>query len=145
MHAPRRYIAEMWAANDVTSYSYVFNVLVNGLTQYTGATHFQEVAFVLYNLDGNGYENSVSVNPFLNEPETFSQLARMMTRMWASFIVDQTPNNNGVTNVTWPEYTLDDPKNIVFDGNVTDLAYVEPDIYRIEAIAFINNALSVTN
>ncbi|GMF26791.1 unnamed protein product [Phytophthora lilii] len=47
------------AANDVTSYSYVFNVLVIGLTQYIGATHFQEVAFVFYNLQGNGYNNSV--------------------------------------------------------------------------------------
>ncbi|KAH7491184.1 Lipase 1 [Phytophthora ramorum] len=145
MHAPRRYAAEAWAANNVTSYSYVFNVLVNGLTQYTGATHFQEVAFVFYNLDGNGYENAVSVNPFKSEPETFSQLARMMTRMWTSFIVDQTPNNNGVANVTWPEYTLDNPQNIVFDVNVTDLAYIEPDIYRAEAIAFINNALTATD
>jgi carboxylesterase type B len=142
MHAPRRFTAETWAANNVTSYSYVFNVLVNGLSQYVGATHFQEVAFVFYNLEGHGYENAVSVNPFLNEPETFTQLARMMSRMWSSFIVDQTPNNNGVANVTWPEYTVDDPQIIVFDVNVTDLAYIEPDIYRAEAISFINKALT---
>ncbi|KAL4150163.1 hypothetical protein PRNP1_009569 [Phytophthora ramorum] len=139
MHAPRRYTAETWAANNITSYSYVFNVLVNGLSQYVGATHFQEIAFVFYNLDGNGYENAVSVNPFLNEPETFSQLARVMTRMWTSFIVDQTPNNNGVTTLEWPEYTSDDPQNIVFDVNVTDLAYIEPDIYRAEAIAYLHS------
>jgi carboxylesterase type B len=139
MHAPRRYTAETWAANNVTSYSYVFNVLVNGLSQYVGATHFQEVAFVFYNLEGNGYENAVSVNPFLNEPETFTQLARMMSRMWSSFIVDQTPNNNGVTALEWPEYTADDPHNIVFDVNVTELAYIEPDIYRAEAIAYLHS------
>ncbi|RLN53789.1 hypothetical protein BBJ29_004502 [Phytophthora kernoviae] len=139
MHAPRRYTAESWAAHNVTSYSYVFNVLVNGLTQYIGATHFQEVAFVFYNLDGNGYENAVSVNPFLNEPKTFLQLARMMTRMWASFIVDQTPNNNGVSALEWPEYTSDSPQNIVFDVNVTELAYIEPDIYRAEAIMYLHS------
>ncbi|GMF56729.1 unnamed protein product [Phytophthora fragariaefolia] len=105
MHAPRRYTAQTWAANNVTSYSYVFNVLVN-----VGATHFQEVAFVFYNLDGNGYENAVSINPFLNEPDTFVQLARIMTLSWASFIVDQTPNNNGVTALKWPEYTVDNPR-----------------------------------
>ncbi|KAF4315054.1 hypothetical protein BBO99_00005859 [Phytophthora kernoviae] len=138
MHAPRRFVSNIWAANNLVSYSYDFNVLVNGLTQYTGATHFQEVAFVFYNLGGNGYGNAVSVNPFLNQPETFFQLARVMTRMWASFIVDQTPNNNNVTAVEWPEYTLDDPQNIVFDVNVTDLAFIEPDIYRAEAIAFLN-------
>ncbi|KAG2521676.1 hypothetical protein BBO99_00005861 [Phytophthora kernoviae] len=139
MHAPRRYTAESWAAHNVTSYSYVFNVLVNGLTQYIGATHFQEVAFVFYNLDGNGYENAVSVNPFLNEPKTFLQLARMMTRMWASFIVDQTPNNNGVSALEWPEYTSDSPQNIVFDVNVTELAYIELDIYRAEAITYLHS------
>ncbi|RLN53786.1 hypothetical protein BBJ29_004500 [Phytophthora kernoviae] len=114
MHAPRRFVSNIWAANNLVSYSYDFNVLVNGLTQYTGATHFQEVAFVFYNLGGNGYGNAVSVNPFLNQPKTFFQLAR------------------------WPEYTLDDLQNIVFDVNVTDLAFIEPDIYRAEAIAFLN-------
>ncbi|ETN23908.1 hypothetical protein PPTG_00398 [Phytophthora nicotianae INRA-310] len=139
MHAPRRYTAEAWAAYNVTSYSYVFNVLVNGLSQYVGATHFQEIAFVFYNLDGNGYDNAVAVNPFLNQPETFTQLARMMTRMWSSFIVDQTPNNNGVTALKWPEYTTEDPKNIVFDVNVTEQAYLEPDTYRGEAIAYLHS------
>ncbi|EGZ15179.1 hypothetical protein PHYSODRAFT_333452 [Phytophthora sojae] len=139
MHAPRRYTAETWAANNVTSYSYVFNVMVNGLSQYVGATHFQEIAFVFYNLQGNGYENAVSVNPFLNEPETFAQLARLMTRSWASFIVDQTPNNNGVTALQWPEYTVDNRQNIVFDVNVTELAYIEPDLYRAEGIAYLHS------
>ncbi|RLN91094.1 hypothetical protein BBJ28_00023526, partial [Nothophytophthora sp. Chile5] len=142
MHAPRRFTAEAWAAYNVTSYSYVFNVLVNGLSEYIGATHFQEIAFVFYNLLGDGYNNSVSVDPFLNEPESFSQLARMMTRMWASFIVDQTPNHSGVTSVEWPEYTLADPQNIVFDVNVTDLAYVEPDTYRAEGIAYLHSMYS---
>ncbi|POM75165.1 Triacylglycerol Lipase [Phytophthora palmivora] len=139
MHAPRRYTAEAWAANNVTSYSYVFNVLVNGLSQYVGSTHFQEVAFVFYNLDGNGYENAVAVNPFQGMPETFTQLARIITRMWSSFIVDQTPNNNGVTVLKWPEYTTENPTNIVFDVNVTELAYIEPDIYRAEAISFLHS------
>ncbi|ETK96907.1 hypothetical protein L915_00457, partial [Phytophthora nicotianae] len=98
-----------------------------------------EIAFVFYNLDGNGYDNAVAVNPFLNQPETFTQLARMMTRMWSSFIVDQTPNNNGVTALKWPEYTTEDPKNIVFDVNVTEQAYLEPDTYRGEAIAYLHS------
>jgi hypothetical protein len=38
----------------------------------------------------------------------------------------------------WPEYTLSDAKNLVFDTNVTNLAYVEPDVYRAEGIAFIS-------
>ncbi|KAG7378033.1 hypothetical protein PHYPSEUDO_010618 [Phytophthora pseudosyringae] len=145
MHAPRRFTSQTWAANNVTSYSYVFNVLVNGFSPYIGATHFQEVAFVFYNLEGNGYTNAVSADPFLNEPETFTQLARMMSSMWTSFIVDQAPNSNNATDVEWPKYTLDDPKNIVFDVNASNVAYIESDTYRAEGIAYITSGYSKLN
>jgi triacylglycerol lipase len=46
-----------------------------------------------------------------------------------------------VTCVKWPPYTLDNPRNIVFDANVTDLAYVEPDEYRAEGIAYVQSRL----
>ncbi|KAL3659424.1 hypothetical protein V7S43_015695 [Phytophthora oleae] len=141
MHAPRRFMSEVWASNNVTSYSYLFNVLTAGVSQYIGSTHFVEVAFVFYNLLGDGYNNSVATDPFLDEPESYKQLARLMTRMWASFIANQTPNQSGVTALEWPEYTLDDPQDIVFDANVTDVAYIEPDTFRAEAIAhMINNS-----
>jgi hypothetical protein len=42
-----------------------------------------------------------------------------------------------VTDVEWPTYTLDDPQNLVFDANVTELVYAEPDTYRAEGIAFL--------
>lgn len=41
------------------------------------------------------------------------------------------------TAAYWPKYTLDDPRNIVFDANVTNLTYVEPDLYRAEGIAYL--------
>eukprot|EP00644_Phytophthora_capsici_P009783 jgi/Phyca11/577335/estExt2_Genewise1.C_PHYCAscaffold_1080005 len=130
----------VWANNNVTSYSYLFNVLTAGVSQYIGSTHFVEVAFVFYNLLGDGYNNSVATNPFLDKPESYKQLARLVTRMWASFIVNQTPNQSGVTTLKWPEYTLDAPQNLVFDANVTETAYIEPDTFRAEAIAhMINN------
>uniref|UniRef100_H3GA89 Carboxylic ester hydrolase n=1 Tax=Phytophthora ramorum TaxID=164328 RepID=H3GA89_PHYRM len=141
MHAPRRFMSQIWASSNVSSYSYMFNVLPAGVSQYLGSTHFTEVAFVFYNLLGDGYNNSVATDPFLNKPESYSQLARLMTRMWASFIVDQTPSESGVTALTWPEYTLDDPQNIVFDANVTELAYVESDTFRAEAIAHMINSV----
>ncbi|KAG3152134.1 hypothetical protein PI126_g10652 [Phytophthora idaei] len=140
MHAPRRFVSEIWAKNNVTSYSYLFNVLTAGISQYIGVTHFTEVAFVFYNLLGDGYNNSVATDPFLDKPESYKQLARAMARMWASFIVNQTPNENGVTALRWPEYTLDDPQIIVFDANVTELAYVAPDTYRAEAITHMINS-----
>lgn len=98
MHAPRRFISQIWASHNLSSWSYHFNVLVNGLSSAIGATHFQEVAFVFHNLQGLGYNTSVAVDPFANEPSTFNRLATIMSRMWISFIVDGNPNTNNGTS-----------------------------------------------
>jgi hypothetical protein len=37
----------------------------------------------------------------------------------------------------WPAYTLDNPQTFFFDANVTNLSYVEPDIYRAEGIQWM--------
>lgn len=92
MHAGRRLAAQSWAAYNTTAYTYHFNVLVNGATAEEGAGHFTEVAFVFDDTSGLGYNNSVAFDPFENEPETFVQLANIMSRMWASFIVNLDPN-----------------------------------------------------
>ncbi|EGZ15181.1 hypothetical protein PHYSODRAFT_260015 [Phytophthora sojae] len=144
MHAPRRYLSEIWAANDVPSYSYVFDVLTAGNNEYIGATHFTEVAFVFYNLLGDGYNNSVATDPFLDKPDSYKQLTKVMTRMWASFIVHENPNENGVTALEWPEYTSDNAQNIVFDANVMEFAYIAPDTYRAEGIAYLTSLYNAT-
>lgn len=92
MHAGRRLASQSWAENNVTAYTYHFNVLVNGATAEEGAGHFRDVAFVFDDTTGLGYNNSVAVDPYANEPDTFEQLAKVMSRMWVSFIVNQDPN-----------------------------------------------------
>jgi hypothetical protein len=48
-------------------YSYLWNVIVNGLpAPIYGATNFQEVAFVFNNIEGIGY----AANPFRNQPQS---------------------------------------------------------------------------
>ena len=173
MHAQRRLSNQIWAQYNLSSWSYHWNVLVNGVSPLRGAMHFQEVAFVFHNIQGQGYENAVAVDPFANEPDTFPRLSNVMSRMWVSFITEGDPNGNGggsqislshtlplspfpllstqrrgvvtrpkiATNVTWPVYSLDNPQNIVFDVNVTTLAYAEPDIYRAEGIQYIDDRL----
>ena len=109
------------------------------------------------NLEGLGYNNSVAVDPFENKPPTYQRLAAIMRRMWVSFIVNGDPNtNNGTpgstaalcglvnptetaTSVHWPVYMLDNPQNIVFNANVTNLLYAEPDYYRAEGIQYISD------
>lgn len=166
MQAGRRLAARSWAEQGVPAWTYHFDVLVNGAKVEEGAGHFREVAFVFDDTIGLGYENAVSENPFEGMPETLGELAGMMSRMWVSFIVNMDPNMANGELVTdfllfaplascwkcalltwtgvvvtggfeWPRYTVDDPQNIVFDVNVTDLAYIEPDTYREEGIEFI--------
>jgi cholinesterase len=94
-HAPRRLVSQSWAAQNVSVWTYHFNVWVSGLDAETGVTHFQEVVFVFDNTNGLGYETAVAVNPLAKEPESFMQLATLMSRTWISFINDMDSNNSG--------------------------------------------------
>lgn len=95
MHAPRRLTAQMWAAHGTPVYTYRFNVLVNGQPFTSGATHFQEVAFVFYNTMGYGYPQNLLPNPLggVERPE-YLVLAQLMVRMWISFINSGDPNEH---------------------------------------------------
>ncbi|KAK6065098.1 carboxylesterase [Seiridium cupressi] len=104
--------------------------------------HFAEVAWMFYNINGEGYHNAMANDPFEGVPESYIQAADVMSKIWISFIVDGTPNNSGLTEIEWPVYTLDDPRNLVFDANASDLLYVEPDTYRAEGIAFLIGRLT---
>lgn len=128
-HAGRRLLAETYAGAGLDVYSYIWNVYVNGIPAIRGATHFQEVAFVF---------NDVSSSEFDGKPETFVQLADLMSKMWVHFMHDAEPNYDDAYNATtWPKYTLDQPDNIVFDVNRTGLTYVEKDDYRKNEIAYL--------
>lgn len=93
-HAPRRVMSRSWAKQNITSYSYVFNVFPAGVDATIGVTHFAEVAWVFHNIDGYGYNNSLSKDPFAGVDQNTIDVATLMSRMWASFISDLTPNNN---------------------------------------------------
>lgn len=95
MQGPRRITAQSWAKYNGTAYTYIFDIIPNGLNNYIGATHFQEVAFVFHNIAGNGYNNSVAVPPFERMPESYIQAATLMSRSWVSFIVNGDPNYSG--------------------------------------------------
>jgi acetylcholinesterase len=129
-HAGRRLLAESYAAANLSVYSYLWNVYVNGIPNILGATHFQELAFVFYDLTSA---------EFKNKPETFKELSNLMSRQWVNFISDANPNLSISPEGTpaWPLYTPAQPDNIVFDANVTGLAYTAEDNYRSEAITYL--------
>lgn len=133
-HSGRRLLVESYAAANLPVYSYLWNVYVNGLGPIYGATHFQEVAFVFNNIHGVGY----ATNPFEGKPETFVELADLMSKMWVAFIHGTDPNVcSGNRTLAWPKYTLNKPDNYVFDVNRTGLAYVEKDDYREAPIDYL--------
>lgn len=160
--APRRLAAQMWNEHtDVALYSYRFNAIPNGIPDYYGVTHFQEVPFVFHNVHGYGFPNIdppyFGPDPFANRSKGFFDLATLMSKMWASFIHDGNPNfpgrrysyhlnESGTSNVggsltsienaiDWPPYTARSPMNFVFDANTT--SHLEVDNVRQEAIGYL--------
>ncbi|KAL4773527.1 Alpha/Beta hydrolase protein [Aspergillus nidulans var. acristatus] len=143
--APRRKTCQAWAAHSLSAYCYRFNTKP-ATTSWVGVAHFSDVAFVLYNLNRLEY----SVNPFAvgNLTHKYIELSYLMAGSWASFVPDLDPNSwrgtgrNAIRAVGgesgWPVYTVDRPRNMVFDANVTN--YVEVDDWREKGIALINEA-----
>lgn len=91
MHAPRRFTNEIWAKNNISSWSYHFNVVPANFAWTVGSGHASELAFVFGDVEGVGY----SPSPFANKSDTYKQLARLMTRQWSSFVVNLDPNDSG--------------------------------------------------
>ncbi|EMD01294.1 hypothetical protein BAUCODRAFT_82446 [Baudoinia panamericana UAMH 10762] len=147
MVANRRGACQAWTRNGVPAYCYRFNTRPAGLPVTAGVTHFQEVAFVFDNINGYGYNAAHgTINPFTNVSSLYIDLAKLMSNSWASFIYDQNPNNytgRPAQTPAWPVYDNSNPQDIVWDGNVTSLAYPEPDTFRQAGIQWIiDNAIA---
>ncbi|KAI1330826.1 alpha/beta-hydrolase [Xylariaceae sp. FL0255] len=139
IHYPRRLANQAYSHVGVDSWAYRFNVLVNGVAEYVGATHFEEVAFVFDNVNGYGY----ATNPFANEPPSYERLASIMSSAWVNFVTDLDPNGKsgcGLHGVVWPSYRHA-AQGIVWSVNGS---YVEFDDFRARGVQWmIDNALDV--
>lgn len=136
--AHRRDTCQTWAAAGLAAYCYRFNTIPNGVAN---VGHFQEVAFVFDNTDGLGYGDIWgTVNPFANTTQSYYDLAELMSKSWISFIHDLEPNafeGRFEAAPAWPVYELEQPREMVWDANVTELAVAAEDTYRQEGIQFI--------
>ncbi|KDN64859.1 putative carboxylesterase [Colletotrichum sublineola] len=130
----RRRANAVWAKNGVPSFAYRFDVTVNGVPEFVGATHFQEVAFVFDNVNGLGY----ATNPFGGNDTTYTAkavaLAKTISTAWVNFFVSLDPN--GAPGLgEWPVYDTKGEagvgSDVVFgiDGPV-----VETDDWRKEGM-----------
>lgn len=97
-----------------------------------GATHFEGISFVFYNLDGVGYHYGA---PFNGTPASYADLSELMTSMRASFVVDNDPNMSAQNTNYWPAYELDNPLDHIFSANTT--SDTEADTWREAGIQYI--------
>ncbi|KAI1485215.1 Alpha/Beta hydrolase protein [Biscogniauxia mediterranea] len=134
MHAMRRLANAAWSKAGLPSWAYRFDVTVNGVPAYTAATHFQEVAFVFYNLNGDGYAE----NPFANEPDSYKELALTMSTAWINFFTTLNPNGDAASPAWWPQYDTavggGVGQHMVWSANGS---YAEMDDFRAEGINWI--------
>lgn len=90
--AGRRYSAQVWADNNVPSYSYFFDTVPASLDPQTlGVAHGQEIPFAFCNTDGVGWD----VNPFPADSalkQKYDKLSTTMSSMWISFAATKSPN-----------------------------------------------------
>lgn len=80
----RRLTVDTWAAAGAIAYSGRLNLIPLGANPALGAHHAAELAFVFNNVGDVAYDNA-------NLQET----SLLLSRMWASFVVDLDPNNHG--------------------------------------------------
>jgi hypothetical protein len=62
-----------------------------------------------------------------------------MVRTSHHLLLEHAAYTHPATSVHWPLYTMANPQNIVFDTNVTNLCYAEPDYYRAEGIQYLTD------
>ncbi|EXL65345.1 hypothetical protein FOPG_18421 [Fusarium oxysporum f. sp. conglutinans race 2 54008] len=128
--AGRRLTNKVWAKGGVPSYSYFFDTVPTNIdAKILGAAHFQEIPYMFDNTQGVGWDR----DPFPTEPslrKKHEELADIMSRMWISFVVKQSPNHHKVPeiNFEWPAYTKQCAKNMVFSA--VDGLSLQPDNWR---------------
>lgn len=152
MHYLRRRANLAWSQAGLPSYSFRFDVTVNGVPPYIAATHFQEVAFVFDNTLGVGY----ATNPFGGSNTSAAAaaapaLAKTMSNAWVNFFTGLDPNGDqglGIAGLdAWPVYNASAGggvgENVVFAAAGTG-SYAERDNYRAEGINWlIDNSLAL--
>lgn len=132
-------MCEAAARFGMPAYCYRFDAIPHG---QQAPTHFHEVSFVFDNTNGLGYHLPIHPLPFKGKPDSYLQLAKLISRSWVSFIVDHDLNSwrrqgqwDGL-EPEWPVYDKENPHNFVFQPGQSHL---EPDTFRKEQIRLIND------
>ncbi|KAH9903987.1 Alpha/Beta hydrolase protein [Xylariomycetidae sp. FL2044] len=136
-----------WDRWSSPSWAYRFDVTVHGIPASSAATHFQEVAFVFYNLAGNGYaENPFGGGDGDDDSDALGDLALAMSSAWINFVVGLDPNGDAVSPA-WPVYNASAGggvgREMVWSAT-GDGSFVEFDDFRAPGMKFMaDHALDI--
>ncbi|KAK2690704.1 hypothetical protein QWA68_010613 [Fusarium oxysporum] len=133
----RRARTDAWSKHNVTSYAYLFESPNTNMPDYIGTPHFVEVAYVFYNLLGQGYGKGQG--PLVNASKEVLDLAKLVSHMWISFITELNPNEHGISGVPeWPVFNNGGGYGEHFYFNPNG-SVAQPDTLRLAGTTFMNS------
>lgn len=133
MIAQRRKMCKQYTGAGQKVFSYRFDTpLWNATTPPVVVKHFDNVVFSFQNI-------SAALGP-LPEFERYKELSMGIGTAYANFVGTGDPNGGDMGNasslVYWPQWTEDQPVNMVLNANGT---FIEDDTFRTGGIEFINS------
>ncbi|RDW76342.1 Carboxylic ester hydrolase [Aspergillus mulundensis] len=131
----RRRTVNAWTAANGTAYAARINILAPNDAARLGSHHSVELDYVFGNVEST---NKALVN-----------MAKLMSRVWASFVVHLDPNHHHVHGVPlWPVWSGSEADgtvgyNFVFNtnGSIDSRSCVEVDDYRLEQTRYLNSVM----
>ncbi|KAH6985504.1 lipase 2 [Ilyonectria destructans] len=101
-------------------FTYRWDTMFGGIADYYGVIHFSDAPFVFHSVEGTGYPGILppylGQNPFEGMGEAYLDLADLTTRMWVAFTHDLDPNSYTHPGPVWPQYSLDNATQLVFNA-----------------------------
>ncbi|KAH7462825.1 hypothetical protein FOMA001_g18296 [Fusarium oxysporum f. sp. matthiolae] len=88
--APTHYGAQLWQKHSSNIYVYNANTTISVGPNYFGSAHGFELAYMFYNVNGTGWEGGqppfLGGNPFAGRPQSYLDLAAVMSGLWVGFM-----------------------------------------------------------
>lgn len=150
----RRLVLDAWAKSGLLAYSGRFNIHLDGSSPRLGSHHAVELPYLFGSVAGEQADSQ------------YVAMSELISRMWASFVVDLDPNNHGGESkkrfqqnnysadqnlvagaAVWPNWNVSIVdgvgSNIVFntDDNGVSGTFVERDDFRLAQTMFLGTVL----
>ncbi|KAH6661541.1 lipase 2 [Plectosphaerella plurivora] len=121
--APTQFSANLWQRHNNSTNLYVYNanVTISQGGNWYGAGHSFDLPYVFRSLTGVGWEDNgeppfAGGNPFAGRPQSYIDLADVMSGMWIGFFNNLVPHYANQPVPEWPAFRGEDPSLYIFDA-----------------------------